>query len=216
MSREVEGGWIFRKVKEGRSLREYTMFPSTKVRSHPKTSEKLCKLIHSSPLQDAANSPLNPFKLFRRLVNFSAPHSPWFWPHRAPMMKHMWNRIHMCSTHTLGSAVYFILSGSGLLLNSVEGTPAIIPQLLKQDQAAGVSRTDTPSPKTGTQPPVPQVQFPVCWCHPWIDLTFPILPSEEKRGKKDLRDSSFVSNMTALVLHKSTPAQSVGRGMSHY
>lgn len=42
----------------------------------------------------------------------------------------------MCSTHTLGSAAYFILSDSGLLLNSMEWTPAVILQLLKQNQAA--------------------------------------------------------------------------------
>lgn len=48
----------------------------------------------------------------------------------------------------------------------------------------GVSGTDATSLRKETQLSVPQVQSPVCWYHPWIDLTSPALPDEEKDRKK--------------------------------
>lgn len=117
------------------------------------------------------------------------------------LKKYIWNWIHMCSTHKLDSVVYFILSDAGCCSTARVNASN---HLLKQNEPAWCQRDNATSPKTSTQLSVPQVQSPVCWYHPWIDLTSPVLPDEEKGEKKSFQGLPFVSGMT---LPPSQPAK---------
>lgn len=84
-----------------------------------------------------------------------------------------------------GLSGVFILSDAGCCSTAKVNASN---HLLKQNEPAWCQRDNATSPKTSTQLSVPQVQSPVCWYHPWIDLTSPVLPDEEKGEEEAFRD----------------------------